>query len=426
MPIRDLQAQLTEVGRIRLGLAPNSTDNPRRSPAKLDTFRFTSPNEHLIRGVAELYGGQARQWTPQNGGRRQWEAITAESRVPVFVPRQGIDPWYEQWGGGVCTRRCDGVTDIIHEQACDCNPADRGCKPTVRMSLMLADLPGAGVWRLESHGWYASTELSALAPMLANAPMPLPGYLVLDQRERKYFDRAEGKPKTKQYPVPVVLFDAVSARQLMSGAQAIHAALTGGQQPTALAAGPQPRAVEQAPQPPTRSTARPAARPTTRSAPQQPQPQHDEQEAPEPDSTIDEYLRRIEQASSRDEMLKLQAEIIELGRPVVLTDAWSARARRIAAPRQAPVREPETAEQVSERTGRPVRDQPLPDHDVEGEPEPDREATMMQLLAEAGKRGWDTAALQQRADQAMGKPTDQADGWELDTFLQMVRGGQVQ
>lgn len=421
MAIRDLQISMTEVGRIRLGLAPRSTGNPERHPAKLETLRFTSPNEHLVQEIGRLYGGQAREWTPQNGGRRQWEVITDESRVPVYVPRQTIDPWYEQWGNGVCTRRCDGERDLIHDKPCDCDPQDRGCKPTVRINLILADLPGTGVWRLESHGFYAASELSGLAPMVANAVMPLPGYLVLDQRERKYFDREKGKPQVKKYPVPVVLFDVVSARQLMAGAESIHAALTGGQ-------------ATQIEAPQTRQAI--AARPTGPTeqdpwADVQPAGQQPPLLAPGPDpSVVARAMQAIAAATTRDQMMSVQRRLAKSGlsNHAELTAAWNRRAQELA--RQAQQHAQAGGPPPGQATAAPEPKQapaPVADSEPEwDESEPDRQTVAMAIMGEASRLGWDSDTLEKRAEQALSVPLAQADGWGLQTFLEMIRDGRVQ
>lgn len=468
MPIRDLQTALAEVGRIRLGLSPAATGS--KNPSKLDTFRFTSPAEHLIRGVAELYGGEAKPWQPQNGGPKQWEVITAVNQIPVYAPRQTIDPNYEQWGNGVCTRRCDGYRDDIHDKPCDCNPERRACKPTVRISLILADLVGTGTWRLESHGFYAATELTALTPMLQNASLPLPGILLLDQRERKYFDREEGKPKTKKYPVPVVMFDSITARTLMSGAQAIHNALAGdaGDRP-AIESGGSPltpdldvtdlvRQIEAAqtreqmeqiraqmvrrkadtPEMASlwnnkaRSLARQAA--ATPQAQQQPSPPNAGPTVEDPWAEVpgltaeqelaaarEQMLARIEVAEGREQMMGIRADITRLGIGTPeLTKAWNARAAQLVNGQLA-------------AQGRPTgHDKPAPppietpaDIDepaIEGEEEPNREEVFMSVLSAAGAKGKSTEDLERAAQEQYATGLDELDGFQMRDLLQVVRG----
>jgi hypothetical protein len=198
----------------------------RDRPGKLATFRFTSRHEHLITEIAALYGGEAKPWQSPNGA--QLEVITATDTVPVYVPPQRVDPWYEQWGKGVCTRRCDGERDIVHDSPCDCDPEERSCKPVVRLNVMLADVQGLGVWRLETHGMNAISELAMLAELLSRVSMPLPARLVLRTETRKFFNREKQKVEKREFPVPSLLFDQVTARQVQIGGDALTQAVTGG------------------------------------------------------------------------------------------------------------------------------------------------------------------------------------------------------
>ena len=231
MPIADLQRSLAEVGRIRLGEKVTNSEGKVR-PSRLDCFRFTSPAEYLIEAVAGLYGGKVEPW--DGGQGKQFQVVTDANLIPVYIPPQRIDPNYEQWGNAVCTRRCDGYRDVIHDQPCDCNPNDRKCKPTTRVNLMLTDVKGLGVWRLETHGIYAASELSQLAELIAGVRVPLPGRLLLQARMRKHWDREKGKVVTKDYRVPVIMLDELTMRQVGVGGDALTQALQGAQKAPAI------------------------------------------------------------------------------------------------------------------------------------------------------------------------------------------------
>ena len=110
--------------------------------------------------------------------------------------------WYETWSGGGCQKRCDGQRDHLNDTPCTCNPDKRDCNPTLRVSLALHRIPGLGVWRYESHGFYAATELPTTLDLLANASTRgqyLTGYLRLEDRASK--TKANG---TRRYLVPVL------------------------------------------------------------------------------------------------------------------------------------------------------------------------------------------------------------------------------
>lgn len=216
MPILTLQRQLRELGRIRTGNQVAFTDQKgktRSRPAKLETFRLTSESRELIEAAATAYGGTVVPWN--NGGSAEWEVITASAVLDIVVPPgQPVSQWYELWSGGGCQRRCDGITNVLTMQPCSC-PADveqrlelakngEACKATTRLNVMLPALPDLGVWRLESHGFYAAVELAGAAEILAMATARgslIPARLRLEQREKK----VPGKP-TNRYAVPVIEF----------------------------------------------------------------------------------------------------------------------------------------------------------------------------------------------------------------------------
>lgn len=206
MAILNLQRRMAEIGRIRIG----KRDGNR--PTKLSTFRITSPSRDLVEAVAEVYGGEVKAWKPGPKESEQWEVETDTDTLSIIVaPGQTLTAWYELWGGGGCLRRCDGETELLTDQACLCPPdhedrqalAQQGkaCKPTTRLSVMLRDVAALGLWRLESHGFYAAVELAGAAELLAYATKNgayIPATLRLEQRTT----RRDGK--TNRFAVPVI------------------------------------------------------------------------------------------------------------------------------------------------------------------------------------------------------------------------------
>jgi hypothetical protein len=226
MSIAKLQRRLTTVGSIRLGLLTTGRNGQAR-PAKLETFRITSPSRSLMEAVADLYGGEVKPWKAPSGP--QWEVITDAKEIRVLVPPQRIDPNMEHWGNGYRDRLCDGETEMIRKAPCLCaaqaaagRPGKPGdvCKPTTRMSLMLAKAPGIGTFKLESKGWNAAAELPMLAASIESAPEPIPARLVLEVRGKKVFhpDRPQGDQiEPRVYMVPILLFDWLTPEQAFGG-----------------------------------------------------------------------------------------------------------------------------------------------------------------------------------------------------------------
>ena len=230
MAIIGLQRRLHEAGRIRIGAA-EPTSNGKRRPVKLAQFRFTSRNRRAIEAVAATYGGECRPWADAPGGE-QWEVFTTAAEIPVTVPpeQMSFSQHYETWSGGGCQRRCDGEHDSISDGPCLCDPDARECKPHTRLSLMLAAYPGTGLWRLDTSGYYAATELGGAMEVAAMLTATvgravLPGTLRIEHRTVK----RPNKPPNN-FSVPVLDF-SVDMSALATGTAAAIAGV-----PVAIAA----------------------------------------------------------------------------------------------------------------------------------------------------------------------------------------------
>jgi len=210
MPIVDIQKRNTEAGRIRAG-DKDAKGNPRKGK----NWRLTSRDEVRLTAAAKLWGGKVRAWEDRPG---EFELYTSTDTLPiVLVPGYLATTWYELWSAAGCQRRCDGAHEMISDSACMCDADDRECGPHTRLSVMLPDLPGIGMWLIQSTGWNAASELSAANDILERATAAgvlLPGRVILEQREH----RTPGKP-THKFVVPTLDVD-VTLRTLMAGGQA--------------------------------------------------------------------------------------------------------------------------------------------------------------------------------------------------------------
>lgn len=205
MPIEPIKIQRTlrEVGRIRCGDQTHAGKG--KAPRKLTSFRFTSDDPELLTATAERYGGKVEAWPDAPGGP-QWQNYSTTDRIPVMmVPNlRPITQWMELWSGGGCQRRCNGITEQISGKPCLCNVEGKEqCKPTTRLSLILPEIPGLGVWRLESKGYWAAVELGGITELISRLVAAtgevVNGTLRLQQRQQKI----PGQP-TRQFAVPVL------------------------------------------------------------------------------------------------------------------------------------------------------------------------------------------------------------------------------
>ncbi|MET8278218.1 hypothetical protein [Micromonospora sp. NPDC005174] len=396
MPIKTLQRRLTQVGVIRLG-EKRLSQRGKEYPAKLETLRFTSPARSLIEAVAAKYGGEVKPWQHTTGP--QFEVVTDAKTIPVLVPPQQIDPNYELWGNGFKSRHCDGETEKIRNQSCLCAPVRAAaqaagrdvkpgdvCKPTTRMSLMLAEIPSLGTWKLESHGWNAAAELPMLAESIATAAQPIPARLELQHREKKLFH--PGRPQNEQiesrtFMVPVLHFEFVTPAQAFGGqiGQAARQAMVA-QHLAAIGAAPE--------------------------------------QAPDPEKLTEAQV--LDAAGRVSTIPQLQELWNTAGKDGALTEA----AKDALKARAAVLDSPKPAAPV-ESTPAPAATPPPPPagEPVDAEVEPNPDALWVQIQAVAGQRKWNAAALEERITARFSKASDEINGFHMATFLAEVNSGAI-
>jgi hypothetical protein len=400
MAIKQLQQRLTQVGVIRLGRQLISKRG-KPYPAKLETLRFTSPSRPLIEAVAKLYGGEVQPWQSNTGP--QWEVITGVKEIPVLVPPQRIDPNMEHWGNGFRDRLCDGETESIRQEPCLCARMQAGgkrvdvrelCKPTTRMSLMLADVPTLGTFKVESHGWSAAAELPTLAASIESAPQPIPARLEVQIREKKIFDPSKGQGEQVEsnvFGVPVLHFDWLTPAQAFGGelGAAARAALG--------AAAVERHAIEAA-----------------------------KAEEARPKLTAEDAITLVGGAKNVEQVRALWNDAKADG---VLTAGVKAALEAKAADFASKVpTEPAADEGEVEVEGAPVPariDPSVADDVVDAEVADDTGTVWMQVQAAAGEKGWDAVGLEQRIQQHLNKSSNDADGFDLAKFLTAIQAGEI-
>ncbi|MFE2747361.1 hypothetical protein ACFXKX_24035 [Streptomyces scopuliridis] len=232
--ILTMKRQGAELGRIRTGYSTPHPDPKKRAVAQRSaTFILSSHSREYIERAATLYGGTAEEWTPQGSKISQFRVITeARELRAILPPGDPLSQDNELWTGGGCARRCDGIVEKLSRRPCLClaehgeqwheQPAGDVCKPTSRINVMLPDLPDFGVWRLETHSYYAADAMAGgidavLAATDGKSPMPL--RMWIEQRQ------AKRRGKTKRFPVVMVVPAIPSLRQALAGPLSMAAAL---------------------------------------------------------------------------------------------------------------------------------------------------------------------------------------------------------
>jgi hypothetical protein len=255
MPLLDLQRSAVEIGRVRIG---DSKPDGRRPGRKLETFKLTTRSRRVADQVAALFGGEVKRYEPDRG-QAGWQAITTLDALPVMVPPRGqmVTQWYEMWSKAGCARRCDSRHDQLNPEGSAAAPGNcrcpflrdpdsgqplldddgyripdgeertrlsklatpQACKPHTRISFIIPDLPGLGVWRFETTGKVVAGRIQDSADILQMAAQRgfyLPAELQLLWMEK----RKPGEP-VERFPV-VDLIVLESLRAIANGDAAQH------------------------------------------------------------------------------------------------------------------------------------------------------------------------------------------------------------
>ncbi|MWA08828.1 recombination directionality factor [Streptomyces sp. BA2] len=239
----NIQRRAAEHGRLRTGYTQGN------KPMRSATWVVTSHSEEHVRTAAKLWGGEPESWKPLNSTIEQWRVITKAASIEALItPGDPLNQYNEMWSKGGCQRRCDGETELLSRQPCLClarfgeewHQQKKGtvCSATSRLNVMLPDLSGMGLWRAETHSFYAASEWGGMVDMVlagTNGDGFVPVTLRIEPRQ------VVRNGETKKFPVVVVELRGVTPRQALSGPLSTALALDpSGTQPVAAIEAPRP------------------------------------------------------------------------------------------------------------------------------------------------------------------------------------------
>lgn len=232
--------RLPQAGRIRIGAKDAKAKGGRRA---INTFRFTSGDDELLRPVAERYGGEIRAWKEPKSGDR-WELTTNADKINVILPPNPMTESYELWSGSKgLERRCDGeLCELategpsgaeLTEVPCICDRKGRlECTYKLRLSVMLPDVASIGTWRLDTSSDHARKEIPGVVQVIE----------MIDQGRGLFHAVLRLEQRTapgKRFNVPV-LDTGVNVEALLAGEtrlDVLPSAPTGGHATPALGSG---------------------------------------------------------------------------------------------------------------------------------------------------------------------------------------------
>jgi recombination directionality factor gp3-like protein len=228
--ISTIQRQARELGRLRTGVFNG------KYPERSKTWIVTSPAAHQVEAAAALFGGKPEKWQPQGSGAAQFRVITEASSIEAIMPPgDPLSQDYESWSKGGVQRRCDGITESLSDSPCLCRatwgdsfhltaPRDAACKITTRLNVILPQMPDMGVFRVESHSFYAANEIAAAVDMIRAAVGPtrlVPVSLRIEPRTRV------SGGETKKFPVIIVELRGATAGEILAATMNANGELAG-------------------------------------------------------------------------------------------------------------------------------------------------------------------------------------------------------
>ncbi|MFE3202141.1 hypothetical protein [Embleya sp. NPDC059237] len=231
--IKTIQAQQAELGRLRTGTSVPTGKGDKRRAERSSTWILTSDSETYIRAAAAKWGGTPEPWQPQRSKITQWRVVTDAASLDALLPSgDPLSAYNELWDRGGIQRRCDGETELTRRQPCLClrqfgpewhkAPSGQVCKPTSRLRLYLPDMPDFGIWRAESHSFYAAAELAGQVDAVregTGGQGTVPVRLIIQERQ------VVREGLTKRFPVVRVIPSLPRLRHALNGPLTAQAAL---------------------------------------------------------------------------------------------------------------------------------------------------------------------------------------------------------
>ena len=159
------------VGRFRSGAQIQNR------PVALSEWRVTTGDPVVAKAVAELFGGEPKEWETKT--EESLEVLTTANSIEVKL--EGLTSEMVLWGrGSTPIRVCNGSTmKGDGDKPCEC-PADlkdrkdgakngSACQPNVRATFRLVDNEDLGLWRFNSSSWGLAAQVNDLEGELADA-----------------------------------------------------------------------------------------------------------------------------------------------------------------------------------------------------------------------------------------------------------------
>ena len=252
VPLDEIDGRIPRVGKISAGYTDAKTTNGKTVtfPVKSRTLVFRGSDRKQLEAVAAIVGGDVSA-SPNPRAEGVWRLVSRAAALDVAIAdelrdRPGL---YEFWGKHGKLRDCDGrscrfLVDVQSGERqenvpCFCTAHglrtedSDACRITTRLNVIIpafADIPGMGVWQLESRGRTTFRDLKGLFRLCR--AMGLPGVFGLPVTLRVEIVRSRGPQTGGAWEFPVFrFFPRISYSEALNRIRAFQPAMSPAQLP---------------------------------------------------------------------------------------------------------------------------------------------------------------------------------------------------
>ena len=226
VPLDELDGRIPRVGKISAGYTDAKTTNGKTVtfPVKSRTLVFRGSDRKQLEAAARIVGGDVNA-SPNPRAEGMWRLVSRATAIDVVIADEIRDRpgRYEFWGKQGKLRDCDGrncrlfvdaqsgerredVTCFCAAHGLSANDPD-ACRITTRLNVIVpafAEIPGMGVWQLESRSRSTFRDLKGLFRLCR--ALGLPGVFGLPITMRVEIVRSRSPQTGEGWEFPVFRF----------------------------------------------------------------------------------------------------------------------------------------------------------------------------------------------------------------------------
>lgn len=247
VPLDELDGRIPRIGKISAGYTDVKTTNGKTVtfPVKSRTLVFRGSDRQPLDAAAAIVGGDVGA-SPNPRAQGLWRLVSRATTIDVMIADELGDRLgrYEFWGKHGKLRDCDGrscrfLIDVQNAERRDNVPCfctahglttedPDACRITTRLNMIVpafAEIPGLGVWQLESRSRTTFSDLKGLVRLCRALGLPGVFGLPVTLRIEIVSSRSPETGQAREFPV-FRFFPRVSYSEALGRIRAFRAAVS--------------------------------------------------------------------------------------------------------------------------------------------------------------------------------------------------------